>query len=89
MICTLVSGSVLAQQASNQQPAYKQNTIKLFTGIGPKGISTQGTANQVVIQQKYKTLFGIGYQRQLHELFSIDAIGLNNNTFLVGAGFSY
>lgn len=68
-----------------EKPVYKKNAIKLFLGYGPNDLNRRNNS----VELDSDPLLGIGYQRMLNEDFSLEVIGISNESLLIGGGYHF
>ncbi len=68
--------------------SYK-NTVKLMAGIGPGYSNTFRTGNTVTLENKLGLVPGIGYERQLDRLWSVEGFILFNRSVILDVGYSF
>jgi hypothetical protein len=68
--------------------SYK-NQVKLYVGIAPGYTNSVRVGDVVTLENKLGFVPGIGYQRQLDKLWSLEGIILFNKSVIVGVGRSF
>ena len=67
-----------------------KSTVKLYSGVGPSGnLNVESTPSTTIIRQETVFVFGLGFNQEINETFSLDVIGLSNKTAIFGVGYSF
>lgn len=68
-----------------EKKVYKKNSLKLYVGYGPNEVEQDG----INAKLDSDPLLGVGYQRMLNEDFSLEVIGITNESLLIGGGYHF
>ncbi len=69
------------------------NTVKVLAGYGSSGITASPASGGTKLEQGFGFNYGLGYQRDVADHWSVEVIGLGNdngfNAGLVGVGYKF
>jgi len=68
---------------------FKKNTLSLFLGRGPNGITYDLHKENIQLQKGYGLITGIRYERRLDESWSVSGEFLTSESGNLGVGFSW
>lgn len=66
-----------------------KNRVKGYVSIAPGYINSYRVGDIVTLEPKLGFVPGIGYERQLNKLWSIEGIYLFNRSVILGVGYSF
>lgn len=67
----------------------KKNHLSVHVGVGFDGLRTERSPNEVRVDERRATVWGVGYSRLLDGDLRVHVNGFSNSTFTLGLGLDF